>query len=68
MVGNIDDTVDDVITDRTTGVINLAAVPSGGAEANFELGYSVNVLGLRRQLERCREDRGRPRHSSGSRW
>ena len=36
-------------------VVSLAAVVSSGAEADFPLGYKVNLTGLQAQLERCRE-------------
>lgn len=38
----------------TTSVFHLAAVVSGGAEADFDLGYSVNLDGTRALLEACR--------------
>jgi nucleoside-diphosphate-sugar epimerase len=38
----------------TASVFHLAAVVSGGAEADFDLGYRVNLDGTRRLLERCR--------------
>jgi len=38
----------------TAAVFHLAAVVSGGAEADFDLGYRVNLDGLRLVLERCR--------------
>ena len=41
--------------DADTGaVFHLAAVVSGGAEADFDLGYRVNLDGTRLLLERCR--------------
>lgn len=52
--GSLADTLDQVITTETTAVVNLAAVVSSGAEANFSLGYEVNLIGLQAQLERCR--------------
>ena len=38
----------------TTSVFHLAAVVSGGAEADFDLGYRVNLDGTRALLEACR--------------
>jgi len=38
----------------TAAVFHLAAVVSGGAEADFDLGYRVNLDGMRLVLERCR--------------
>jgi nucleoside-diphosphate-sugar epimerase len=41
---------------RDTGsVFHLAAVVSGGAEADFDLGYRVNLDGTRALLEACRK-------------
>ena len=39
----------------TATVFHLAAVVSGGAEADFDLGYRVNLDGMRLVLERCRK-------------
>jgi nucleoside-diphosphate-sugar epimerase len=39
----------------TDSVFHLAAVVSGGAEADFDLGYRVNLDGTRNLLEACRE-------------
>ena len=38
-----------------TSVFHLAAVVSGGAEAEFDLGYRVNLDGTRALLEACRK-------------
>jgi nucleoside-diphosphate-sugar epimerase len=38
----------------TASVFHLAAVVSGGAEADFDLGYRVNLDGARLVLEQCR--------------
>ncbi|HZZ91924.1 MAG TPA: D-erythronate dehydrogenase [Usitatibacter sp.] len=38
----------------TESVFHLAAVVSGGAEADFDLGYRVNLDGTRHLLEACR--------------
>ncbi|MEO5695458.1 MAG: D-erythronate dehydrogenase [Usitatibacter sp.] len=39
----------------TDSVFHLAAVVSGGAEADFDLGYRVNLDGTRNLLEACRK-------------
>jgi len=39
----------------TVSVFHLAAVVSGGAEADFDLGYRVNLDGTRALLEACRK-------------
>jgi nucleoside-diphosphate-sugar epimerase len=39
----------------TDSVYHLAAVVSGGAEADFDLGYRVNLDGTRALLEACRK-------------
>jgi nucleoside-diphosphate-sugar epimerase len=39
----------------TTSVFHLAAVVSGGAEADFDLGYRVNLEGTWELLEACRK-------------
>jgi nucleoside-diphosphate-sugar epimerase len=38
----------------TNGIFHLASVVSGGAEADFDLGYRVNLDGMRALLEACR--------------
>ncbi len=45
----------------TDAVFHLAAVVSGQAEAEFDLGMRVNLDGSHRLLERCRELGHRPR-------
>lgn len=45
----------------TDSVYHLAAVVSGGAEADFDLGYRVNLDGTRTLLEACRNLAGPPR-------
>ncbi|HLB15847.1 MAG TPA: D-erythronate dehydrogenase [Burkholderiales bacterium] len=45
----------------TAAVFHLAAVVSGGAEADFDLGYRVNLDGTRLLLEQCRRLRHPPR-------
>jgi nucleoside-diphosphate-sugar epimerase len=42
------------LTRDTTSVFHLAAVVSGGAEADFDLGYRVNLDGTRALFEACR--------------
>ena len=44
----------------TDSVFHLAAVVSGGAEADFDLGYRVNLDGTRLLLEACRKH-GKPK-------
>lgn len=44
-----------VIDEQTALVYHLAAVVSGTAEADFDLGQRVNVAGTRIVLQRCRE-------------
>ena len=44
-----------------TSVFHLAAVVSGGAEADFDLGYRVNLDGTRALLEACRKLLAPPR-------
>ena len=39
----------------TTSVFHLASVVSGGAEADFDLGYRSNLDGMRALLEACRK-------------
>jgi nucleoside-diphosphate-sugar epimerase len=43
-----------VLLPGTTSVFHLAAVVSGAAEADFDLGYHVNLDGTRALLEGCR--------------
>ena len=50
--------VDAVITPHTDSVFHLAAVVSGQAEADFDIGMRVNVDATRSLLERCRALRG----------
>src|SRR6266849_6633661 len=44
-----------VLGHDTASVFHLAAVVSGGAEADFDLGYHVNLDGTRALLEACRK-------------
>lgn len=50
-----------VITPDTASIFHLAAVVSGGAEADFDLGMRVNLEGTRRLLERSRKCARPPR-------
>jgi D-erythronate 2-dehydrogenase len=43
------------LTRDTTSVFHLAAIVSGGAEADFDLGYRVNLDSFRALLEACRK-------------
>jgi D-erythronate 2-dehydrogenase len=54
--GDVSDTavLEKVITPDTDAVFHLAAVVSGQAEAEFDLGMRVNLDGTRLLLERCR--------------
>ena len=47
--------------DETDGIFHLAAVVSGAAEADFDLGMRVNLDGTRGLLEACRRLRKPPR-------
>jgi nucleoside-diphosphate-sugar epimerase len=53
--------VADALGTDTTSVFHLAAVVSGGAEADFELGYRVNFDGTKALLEGCRKLSGAPK-------
>jgi D-erythronate 2-dehydrogenase len=46
--------IESALTPDTTSVFHLASVVSGGAEADFDLGYRVNLEGARNLLEACR--------------
>jgi D-erythronate 2-dehydrogenase len=46
--------VADAMGTDTTSVFHLAAIVSGGAEADFDLGYRVNFDGTKVLLEACR--------------
>ena len=50
-----------VFAPKTDAVFHLAAVVSAGAEANFDLGYLVNLHAMRLVLEACREQPAPPR-------
>lgn len=51
----------DVIDSRAGSIFHLAAIVSGMAEADFDLGMRVNVDGTRSLLEVCRARSHRPR-------
>jgi nucleoside-diphosphate-sugar epimerase len=53
--------VERVVTPDTASMFHLAAVVSGGAEADFDLGMRVNLEGTRLLLERLRQC-ARPPH------
>ena len=54
LVGPLEETLEAAITSDTRAVVHLAAIVSSGAERDFDLGYRVNVDGLRGTLEACR--------------
>jgi nucleoside-diphosphate-sugar epimerase len=49
------------IVQSASSVFHFAAVVSAGAEADFDLGYKVNLDGTRHVLEACRATGGNPR-------
>ena len=51
----------EVMGSDTGSVFHFAAVVSGGAEADFDLGIRVNLDGTRRLLEQCRKQSRPPR-------
>jgi D-erythronate 2-dehydrogenase len=51
----------ETLSDNTDGIIHLAAVVSGAAEADFDLGMRVNVDGTRSLLDACRHLQRPPR-------
>jgi nucleoside-diphosphate-sugar epimerase len=53
--------LDTAITPETGSIFHLAAVVSGGAEADFELGMHVNLEATERLLEVCRAAGHRPK-------
>ena len=54
-------TLDKLIDEETDSVFHFAAVVSGGAEADFDLGYAVNLDGARNVLEAARRTGRCPR-------
>lgn len=63
VVGDLSDEaqVRELIGENVDAVFHLAAVVSGAAEENFELGYRVNLDGTRNILEAGRRNGGKPR-------
>ncbi len=53
------DVMAQLITDDTDSVYHLAAIVSGQAEVDFDLGYRVNLDGTRTLLELCRAVSGK---------
>ena len=53
--------IERVVTPDTTSIFHLAAVVSGGAEADFDLGMRVNLDAMRLLLERSRRAARAPR-------
>ncbi len=51
----------DVVDPKTSSVFHLAAIVSGMAEADFDLGMRINVGATRGLLDVCRAGRQRPR-------
>src|SRR5687768_5369120 len=50
-----------IVDTSTSSVFHLAAIVSGMAEADFDLGMRINVDATRRLLEACRAAGNRPR-------
>jgi nucleoside-diphosphate-sugar epimerase len=63
VIGDISDrsVLERAIDDRTTSIFHLAAIVSGMAEAEFDLGMRMNVDATRLLLEVCRQGGNRPR-------
>jgi nucleoside-diphosphate-sugar epimerase len=63
VVGDIADekTIDSVLTPDTQSIFHLAAIVSGQAEADFDLGMRINFDATRLILERARKNGNRPR-------
>ena len=63
VIGDISDRsiLERAIDDRTTSIFHLAAIVSGMAEAEFDLGMRMNVDATRLLLEVCRQAGNRPR-------
>ena len=63
VTGDISDPalLESVIDDRTGAIFHLAAIVSGMAEADFDLGMRVNVEATRTLLQLCRAAGSRPR-------
>ena len=63
VVGDLGDAglMDQLIDDTTGAIFHLAAVVSGQAEADFDLGMRVNLDGTRQLLDVCRARGHRPK-------
>jgi nucleoside-diphosphate-sugar epimerase len=63
VAGDISDValLERVIDDKTSSIFHLAAIVSGMAEADFDIGMKINVDGTRRLLDVCRARGHRPR-------
>jgi nucleoside-diphosphate-sugar epimerase len=63
LMGDIGDAefMDQVVDPDTTSIFHLAAIVSGMAEADFDLGMRVNLDGTRLLLDACRARGHRPR-------
>jgi nucleoside-diphosphate-sugar epimerase len=63
MTGDVADRglLEEAIDEDTASIFHLAAVVSGGAEADFELGMHVNLRATELLLEICRLRRRRPK-------
>lgn len=63
VVGEVGDpaVLEKVIGHDAASIFHLAGIVSAGAEANFELGYRVNLDGTRALLELCRASSKTPR-------
>ena len=53
--------IERVIDDKTSAIFHLAAIVSGQAEADFDLGMRINLDASRLLLETCRQRGHRPR-------
>ena len=64
VTGNLTDSalLDEIMGTDTASVFHLASIVSGGAEADFDLGYKVNLDGSRALLEACRKQARPPRY------
>jgi len=61
VVGDLAANVGAAVPEGTAAVVHLAAVVSGAAEADFDLGLRENVFGLHALLEACRARGNAPR-------
>ena len=63
ITGDIADSelLEQAITPETAAIFHLAAIVSGQAETDFELGMRINLEAARLLLERCRQCAHRPR-------